>query len=111
MGGGRDLAARGLDDGGRLIERRGLQNLRNDPRSRSNESFHGRPTHADRVPAASAGSCVKGSSEVGVALRLSASIGILSTARWSAMKKAAKHACSSFCADGLVRGQVKFASG
>ena len=40
------------------------------------------------VTMASAGSSVNGSNEVAVALRLSASIGMLSTARWSAMKKA-----------------------
>ncbi len=40
------------------------------------------------VAPASADSSVKGSKEVTVALRFSAGIGMLSTARWSAMKKA-----------------------
>jgi hypothetical protein len=37
---------------------------------------------------ASAGSRVSGSKDVTVALRFNASIGMFSTARWSAMKKA-----------------------
>ena len=50
------------------------------------------------VTTASAGSKVNGSNEVTVALRLSACIGMLSTARWSAMKKASNLPRSRVCA-------------
>ena len=63
------------------------------------------------VTAASAGSSVIGANEVTVALRLSASVGMLGTARWSAMKNASNLPCSSFCVRRLISGQLKLASG
>jgi hypothetical protein len=46
------------------------------------------------VTVASAGSSVKGSKDVTVALRFRAAIGMFNTARWSAMKNASKQPCS-----------------
>ena len=63
------------------------------------------------VLTASAGSKVAGSKEVTVALRLRASMGMLSTARWSAMKKASNLPRSSVCAKRLRCGKLKLASG
>ena len=60
---------------------------------------------------ASADSSVNGSNEVTVWLRLSASIGMFSTARWSAMKKASNLPRSSVCAKRLMCAKLKFASG
>ena len=60
---------------------------------------------------ASADSSVSGSNEVAVALRLSAAIGMFSTARWSAMKKASKRARSSVWMKRTSSGRLKFASG
>ena len=59
----------------------------------------------------SADSSVNGSNDVTVWLRLSASIGMLSTAMWSAMKKASNFARSSVCAKRLRCAKLKFASG
>ena len=63
------------------------------------------------VTMASAESRVSGSKEVAVALRLRAAIGMLSTARWSAMKKASKRARSSVWMKRASQGRLKFASG
>ncbi len=63
------------------------------------------------VTTASAGSKVSGSNEVTVALRLSADIGMFSSARWSAMKNASKRPRSSVWANRFSNGQLKFASG
>ena len=59
----------------------------------------------------SADSSVNGSNEVEVWLRLSASIGMLSTAMWSAMKKASNFAASSFWIASLMCAKLKFMSG
>ena len=63
------------------------------------------------VTTASAGSSVSGSNEVTVALRFSASTGMFSTARWSAMKKASNLPRSSVWANRLRWAKLKFASG
>ena len=62
------------------------------------------------VTMASAESRVNGSKEVTVWLRLSASTGMFSTARWSAMKKASNFAASSARANRTVWARSKFAS-
>ena len=54
---------------------------------------------------------MSGSKEVTVALRLSASIGMFSTARWSAMKKASNLPRSSVRANRLRWLRLKLASG
>ncbi len=64
-----------------------------------------------RVTIASAGSRVKGSNEVTVALRFSAAIGMLSTARWSAMNHASKRPSSSLRMKRIWCCRLKFASG
>ena len=63
------------------------------------------------VTIASAGSRVSGSKEVTVALRFSASIGMFSTARWSAMKNASKRPSSSRRAKRTRCWRLKLASG
>ncbi len=63
------------------------------------------------VTAASADSSVNGSNEVTVWLRCSASIGMFSSARWSAMKKASNLPASSRWIRYFRRGKLKFASG
>ena len=63
------------------------------------------------VTIASAGSSVIGSNEVGVALRFKASIGMLSTARWSAMKKPSMRPRSKVWAKRTICAKLKFASG
>ena len=59
----------------------------------------------------SADSKVKGSNDVTVWLRLSASIGMFNTAMWSAMKNASNLARSSVWIDCLMRSKLKFMSG
>ena len=59
----------------------------------------------------SAESSVNGSNDVEVWLRLSASIGMFSTAMWSAMKKASNFAASSFWIASLMCAKLKFMSG
>jgi hypothetical protein len=59
----------------------------------------------------SADSKVNGSKEVDVWLRLSASIGMLSTAMWSAMKNASNFARSSAWMQCFVCAKLKFMSG
>ena len=59
----------------------------------------------------SADNSVNGSNEVDVWLRLSASIGMLSTAIWSAMKKASNFARSKAWIDCLICAKLKFMSG
>ena len=59
------------------------------------------------VATASADSSVNGSNEVTVWLRFSASIGMFSTARWSAMKKASNLPRSSFWANRLMMREVE----
>jgi hypothetical protein len=63
------------------------------------------------VAPARADSRVKGSNDVTVWLRFSASTGMFSTARWSAMKKASNLPRSSVWAARLSRGKLKLASG
>ena len=54
---------------------------------------------------------MNGSNEVLVWLRFSASIGMFSTAMWSAMKKASNFAASSFWMHSLMWAKLKFMSG
>ncbi len=63
------------------------------------------------VAPASAESSVNGSNEVTVWLRFSASTGMFSTARWSAMKKASNLPRSSVCARRVRCLRLKLASG
>ena len=63
------------------------------------------------VTIASAGSRVSGSKEVTVALRISADIGMFSSARWSAMKKASNLPRSRVWAKRTRWRTLKFASG
>ena len=58
-----------------------------------------------------AGSSVKGSNDVTVALRFNAWIGMFSTAKWSAMKNASNFPRSSVCAKRTMCFRLKFASG
>mgnify|MGYP003337351977 CR=1 FL=1 len=73
------------------------------------EAVAARPMRS--VETASAESSVNGSNDVAVWLRLSASIGIFSTAMWSAMKKASNFAFSSVWIDCLMCAKLKFMSG
>ena len=59
----------------------------------------------------SADSSVNGSNDVTVWLRFSASIGMFSTARWSAMKNASKQAASSRRISSFRCPRLKLASG
>ncbi len=68
-----------------------------------------RPTRL--VAIASADSRVSGSNEVAVALRRSADMGMFSTARWSAMKKASKRPRSSVWIRRIKSSRLKLASG
>ena len=63
------------------------------------------------VAPASADSSVKGSNDVTVWLRFRALIGMFSTARWSAMKKASNFPASSFRISSLICAKLKLASG
>ena len=64
------------------------------------------------VTTASAGSSVNGSNEVTVALRFSASSGMFSTARWSAMKKRVELAALQRLREPRANAlKLKFASG
>ena len=63
------------------------------------------------VTMASAGSSVSGSNEVTVALRFSASIGMFSTARWSAMKKASNRPRSRVWAKRLIVREIEVGVG
>ena len=59
----------------------------------------------------SADNSVKGSNDVAVELRFSASMGMFSIARWSAMKKASNFAASRRWANFTIAGKLKLASG
>ena len=63
------------------------------------------------VTIASAESSVSGSNDVTVALRRSAAIGMFSTARWSAMKKASNRPRSSVWMKRVRCFRLKLASG
>jgi hypothetical protein len=63
------------------------------------------------VTTASAGSKVRGSNELTVALRFNASTGMFKTARWSAMKKASKQPRSRVWASCARRVKLKLVSG
>ena len=63
------------------------------------------------VTMASADSSVNGSNDVTVWLRFSAFIGMLSTARWSAMKNASNRPRSSVWMKRLMCARLKLASG